>query len=95
MRQFNSDYTYMIFGELTLLKEIIPETFGQTRYIIEKGEKEAARLPSSIVEDFRISGFATNREIREELQRVLEFEIGSEHSLDIEEVVDIIMNPYS
>jgi hypothetical protein len=85
----------MIFGELTLRKEIIPETFGQTRYIIEKGEEEAARLPSSIVEDFRMSGFITNREIRVELQRVLEFEIGSEHSLDIEEVVDIIMNPYS
>lgn len=81
----------MIFGQLTLIKETIPHTFGDFRYLIEKDGKELCSLPSSINMDLMVA-IPIKSERRNELQHLIEFEIGEEYSLDIEGIVDIIMS---
>jgi hypothetical protein len=81
----------MIFGQLTLLMEMIPGTFGETRFIIEKDNKEIMRFPTTINRDLMVS-LPLKSERRDELQHLIEFEIGEEYSLDIEGIVDIIMS---
>ncbi len=81
----------MIFGQLTLLKETIPHTFGDFKYIIEKDGEELCRLPSTINRDLMVA-LPLKSERRDELQHLIEYSIGEEYSLDIEEIVAIIMS---
>jgi hypothetical protein len=46
----------MIIGKLTLIKETLPHTFGDFRYVIEKDGVELARIPSTIRKDLIMVG---------------------------------------
>lgn len=80
----------MIFGQLVLLMEMVPNTFGEKVFVIEKDGKELVRLPSTINRDLSVV-LPLKSERRDELQHLIEFEIGEEYALDIEGIVDIIM----
>lgn len=80
----------MIIGNLVLLMQIIPHTFGDKIFIIESEEKELMRFPDTLNRDLMVC-LPDKEDRRLELIALIKNTIGDGFDLDIEGVVDIIM----
>ena len=85
----------MIIGKLTLIKEQIPGTFGDFRFLIEQDGIELARIPSTIRNDMLMVG-VNSLDIFFEISSLIKNQINRpELNLDIEEICEIIVSELS
>lgn len=82
----------MIIGQLTLIKETIPQSFGDFKYLIEKDGIEIARIPSSLKNDLLMVGVNPSDIFYEIFSLVSNTINNPVLNSDIEEIIRVIIN---
>lgn len=82
----------MIIGKLTLIKETIPHTFGDFRFLIEEDGVELCRIPSTIKKDMIMVGI-NPLDIFHEISTMVKNSVNRpELNIDIDDLCEIMIS---